>query len=67
MALECWDFEPAICGKRVQPSLRDLMGNGSIPGSELPGYFQLSLRDSRTSAWQLELESAKHTVSLVRK
>src|SRR5437867_8061735 len=34
----------------IQPSLRDLFKGDSIPGSELPGYCQISLREMGTFA-----------------
>ena len=34
----------------VQPSLRDLCRRKSPPGSELPGYFQISLREKGSAA-----------------
>src|SRR4029077_2788440 len=34
---------------RIQPSLRDLRNREIEPGSELPGYFQISLREAETA------------------
>ena len=34
--------------ERIQPSLRDLRNREIEPGSKLPGYFQISLREAET-------------------
>src|SRR6266545_1429683 len=45
--LEVLEAEQATDISWFQPSLRDLWDVESIPGSELPGYSRLSLRESK--------------------
>jgi len=40
-----WEQEWARNDRGTRPSLRDLRNNESRPGSELPGYSQISLRE----------------------
>ncbi len=42
---EKWEFEQTHEIRWIQPSLRDLRDGGVQPGSELPGYSRISLRE----------------------
>jgi hypothetical protein len=46
---EKWEREPKNRLRGIQPSLRDFWDIESEPGSELPGYFQISLREKRNA------------------
>jgi len=43
-----WEYEHPHDIRWIQPSLRDLWDAESKPGSELPGYFHISLRERET-------------------
>ncbi len=47
--LHRWEQEPARDFQGTRPSLRDLCNRESGPGSELPGYSQISLREMRSA------------------
>ena len=48
---------------RVQPSLRDVCKGESLPGSELPGCFQISLREKRSASCSRRRKKAEDVES----
>jgi len=59
-----WDYELTHDIRWFQPSLRDLWNGKCEPGSELPGYSQISLRERTPRSCVSEREKCGGSIKM---